>query len=157
VGGYMTGVTGLMAKEKGGPKIKVLVMMWPVADATFSQQSYELYGAQRFLTLPLMKWSWDAYTTDPERRKERYASLLNNTLEELKGLPPTLIQVAENDILRDEGEAYGRKLEEAGVHVTTVRYDGMIHDWGMLNGLAEEPGTKSLILHAAAELKHYLG
>jgi acetyl esterase len=157
VGGNMTGVTGLMAKDKGGPKIKVLVMMWPVADATFSQQSYELYGAQRFLTTPLMKWMWDQYTTDLAKRKERYASLLNNTVEDLKGLPPTLIQVAENDILRDEGEAYGRKLEEAGVHVTTVRYDGMIHDWGMLNGLAEEPGTKSLILHAAAELKFYLG
>jgi acetyl esterase len=157
VGGNMTGATGLMAKEKGGPKIKVLIMMWPVADATFSQQSYELYGAQRFLTTPLMKWMWDTYTTDLAKRKEKHASLLNNTIEDLKGLPPTLIQVAENDILRDEGEAYGRLLEAAGVHVTTVRYDGMIHDWGMLNGLAEEPGTRSLILHAAAELKHYLG
>ncbi len=157
VGGNMTGVTALMAKEKNGPKIKFHIMMWPVTDATFKQGSYARFGAQRFLTLPLMKWMWDQYTTDLEARKEIHASLLNATVEQLKGMPPVLIQVAENDILRDEGEAYGRKLEQAGVTVTTVRYNGMIHDWGMLNGLANENGTKSLILHAAAELKKYLG
>lgn len=157
VGGNMTGVTALMAKENNGPKIKFHIMMWPVTDATFEQESYARYGADRFLTEPLMKWMWDQYTTDLEARKEIHASLLNATVEELKGLPPVLIQVAENDILRDEGEAYGRKLEQAGVTVTTVRYNGMIHDWGMLNGLANENGTKSLILHAAAELKKYLG
>ena len=157
VGGNMTGVTALMAKEKNGPKIKFHIMMWPVTDATFEQESYGRFGADRFLTEPLMKWMWDQYTTDLEARKEIHASLLNATVEELKGLPPVLIQVAENDILRDEGEAYGRKLEQAGVTVTTVRYNGMIHDWGMLNGLANENGTKSLILHAAAELKKYLG
>jgi acetyl esterase/lipase len=157
VGGNMTGVTALMAKEKNGPKIKFHIMMWPVTDATFEQESYERYGADRFLTEPLMKWMWDQYTTDLEARKEIHASLLNATVEELKGLPPVLIQLAENDILRDEGEAYGRKLEQAGVTVTTVRYNGMIHDWGMLNGLANESGTKSLILHAAAELKKHLG
>lgn len=157
VGGNMTGVTALMAKEKNGPKIKFHIMMWPVTDASFEQESYGRFGADRFLTEPLMKWMWDQYTTDLEARKEVHASLLNATVEELKGLPPVLIQVAENDILRDEGEAYGRKLEQAGVTVTTVRYNGMIHDWGMLNGLANENGTKSLILHAAAELKKYLG
>jgi len=157
VGGNMTGVTALMAKEGGGPAIKLAIMMWPVADATFEQESYEQFGAQRFLTDPLMKWMWDQYTTDLEARKEKHASLLNNTVEDLRGLPPHLLQVAENDILRDEGEAYGRKLGEAGVTVTTVRYNGMIHDWGMLNGLANENGTKSLILHAASELKKYLG
>jgi acetyl esterase len=157
VGGNMTGVTALMAKENNGPAIKLAIMMWPVADATFEQESYEQFGAQRFLTDPLMKWMWDQYTTDLEARREKHASLLNNTVEDLRGLPPHLLQVAENDILRDEGEAYGRKLEEAGVTVTTVRYNGMIHDWGMLNGLANENGTKSLILHAASELKKYLG
>jgi acetyl esterase/lipase len=157
VGGNMTGVTALQAKEKNGPTIKLQIMMWPVTDASFTQESYQRYGAQRFLTEPLMKWMWDQYTTDLEARKEVHASLLNATVDQLKGLPPTLIQVAENDILRDEGEAYGRKLELAGVTVTTVRYNGMIHDWGMLNGLANESGTRSLILHAAAELKKYLG
>lgn len=157
VGGNMTGVTALMAKEKNGPKIGVQILMWPVADATFQQDSYSQFGADRFLTTPLMKWMWDQYTTDLGARKEVHASLLNASPDQLRGLPPALIQVAENDILRDEGEAYGRKLAEAGVIVTTVRYNGMIHDWGMLNGLAGEPATKSLVRHAAAELKHYLG
>ncbi|HEY6900946.1 MAG TPA: alpha/beta hydrolase, partial [Puia sp.] len=157
VGGNMTGVTTLMAKEKGEFKVKFHIMMWPVTDATFEEESYGRYGAERFLTTPLMKWMWDQYTTDLEARKEKYASLINASLEDLKGMPPVLIQVAENDILRDEGEAYGRKLEAAGVTVTTIRYNGMIHDWGMLNGLANENGTKSLILHAAAELKKHLG
>jgi acetyl esterase/lipase len=156
VGGNMAGVTALMAKERKGPAIGVQILMWPVADASFSQGSYEQYGEQRFLTTSLMKWMWDQYTTDLEARKEVHASLLNATVDKLKGLPPALIQVAENDILRDEGEAYGRLLARAGVPVTTIRYNGMIHDWGMLNGLAGEPATKSLVRHAAAELKHYL-
>jgi len=155
-GGNMTGAVGLMAKERGGPRIKTLVMMWPATDGSFTQESYALYGNQRFLTTPLMKWSWDNYA-DATKRKEKHACLLNNSIEDLKGLPPTLIQVAENDILRDEGEAFGRKLELAGVQVSTVRYDGMIHDWGMLNGLAQEPGSKSLVLHAAAQLRYHLG
>jgi acetyl esterase len=155
-GGNMTGVVGLMAKEQKGPEIKLLAMLWPATDASFSERSYELYGADRFLTPSLMKWSWDQYAPDLEARKEIHASLLNATTEQLKGLPPVLIQVAENDILRDEGEAFGRKLAEAGVVVTTVRYNGMIHDWGMLNGLAGEPATGSLIRHLASELRYRL-
>ncbi|WP_240915223.1 alpha/beta hydrolase [Chitinophaga oryziterrae] len=156
VGGNMTAVTGLMAKDKKGPHIKLLIMMWPIVDADFDTESYRLYGAQRFLTTPLMKWMYDQYTTDPNQRKEIYASPLQASLEELKGLPPVLIQVAENDILRDGGEAFGRKLDEAGVTVTTVRYNGVIHDFGLLNGLAELPTTKSMFIHAAAELRKYL-
>lgn len=157
VGGNMTAVTTLKAKEKGGPVIKLQVLLWPIVDAGFDTESYRLFGEQRFLTTSLMKWMYDQYTKDPAQRKEIYASPLQATTEQLKGLPPALIQVAENDILRDEGEAYGRKLDEAGVTVTTIRYNGMIHDWGMLNGMAELPATRSLILHAAAELKKYLG
>lgn len=157
VGGNMTAVTTLLAKENNGPKIKLQVLFWPILDANFETESYKKYGEQRFLTTSLMKWMYDLYTTDPQQRKEIYASPLQASLEQLKGLPPALIQVAENDILRDEGEAYGRKLDEAGVTVTTVRYNGVIHDFGMLNGLAELPATRSLILHAAAELKKYLG
>jgi acetyl esterase/lipase len=156
VGGNMTAVTALMAKEKGGPKIKVHIMMWPVTNANFETESHKQFGDKRFLTTPLLKWMWDLYTTDPKERKEIYASPLQATVEQLKGLPPALIQVAESDILLDEGEAYGRKLDEASVKVTTVRYDGMIHDFGLLNGLAEEPAVRSLFDHAAAELRRYL-
>lgn len=156
VGGNMTAVTGLMAKDKKGPEIKLLIMMWPIVEANFDTESYKLYGAQRFLTTPLMKWMYDQYTTDPKQREEIYASPLNATVDQLKGLPPVLIQVAENDILRDGGEAFGRKLDEAGVTVTTIRYNGVIHDFGLLNGLAELPPTKSLFIQAAAELRNYL-
>jgi acetyl esterase/lipase len=156
VGGNMTTVTSLKAKEAGGPDIRLQIMMWPIVDANFETESYQLFGQDRFLTTPLMKWMYDMYIKDPAQRKQIYASPLQASLEQLKDLPPTLIQVAENDVLRDEGEAYGRKLDEAGVPVTCIRYNGMIHDFGLLNGLAELPAVKSLFVHAAAELKKYL-
>lgn len=157
VGGNMTTVTSLKALENNGPKIKLQIMMWPVTDASSYWESYARYGEDRFLTSSLMKWMFDQYTTNPADRDQIYLSPLRASLDQLKGLPPTLIQVAENDILRDQGEAYGRKLDEAGVTVTTIRYNGVIHDFGMLNGLAGLPATRSLVLHAAAELKKYLG
>jgi acetyl esterase len=157
VGGNMTAVTAIKAKEKGGPKINLQIMMWPIVDANFETESYKQFGRDRFLTSPLMQWMYDMYIADPVKRRDIHASPLRATLEQLKGLPPALIQVAENDILRDEGEAYGRKLDEAGVEVTTLRYDGMIHDFGLLNGLANEPAVRSLSRHAAAELKKRLG
>jgi acetyl esterase len=157
VGGNMSAVTALKAKENGGPKIKLQILMWPLTNAGFDTESYKQFGEDRFLTTAVMKWMYDQYTTNPKERKEIYASPLLATTEQLKGLPPALIQVAENDILRDEGEAYGRKLDEAGVTVTTVRYNGMIHDFGLLNALAELPAVRSLFVHAAAELKKYLG
>jgi acetyl esterase len=156
VGGNMTAVTCLRAKQSGGPDIKLQVLFWPVTDASFTQESYKLYGEDRFLTTSIMKWMFDQYTTDLNERQSIYISPLRASVEQLKGLPPALIQVAENDILRDEGEAYGRKLDEAGVKVTTMRYNGTIHDFGLLNALAELPPTRSLFVHAAAELKRYL-
>jgi acetyl esterase/lipase len=156
VGGNMTTVTSLRAIAEQGPKISLQVMLWPVTDAINDWESFNLFGEQRFLTTSLMKWMFDQYTTNPKERAQKWISPLEATLEELKGLPPTLIQVAENDILRDQGEAYGRKLNEAGVNVTTIRYNGMIHDFGLLNALASVPTVKSMIMHAAAELKKYL-
>jgi acetyl esterase/lipase len=155
-GGDMAAVTAIMANEKKGPEIKLQILLWPVTDASFNQQSYAQFGEDRFLTTSVMKWMWDQYAPNQKDRKSQYVSPLQATVEQLKGLPPTLIQVAENDILRDEGEAYGRKLDEAGVKVTTIRYNGMIHDFGLLNALAELPATRSLFEHAAAELKKYL-
>lgn len=157
VGGNMTLVTSMLAKEHKGPEIKVQILMWPVTDATFDWESYDLYGEQRFLTAPLMKWMFDRYTTDEKARRNIHLSPLQASLKELQGLPPTLIEVAENDILRDQGEALGRRLDEAGVDVTTIRFNGVIHDWGMLNGFATLPPTRSLILFSAAMLKKYLG
>jgi acetyl esterase len=156
VGGNMTAVTALKAKANGGPHIKLLFMMWPIVDANFETYSYKRFGEDRFLTTPLMKWMYDMYIPDPEKRKEIYASPLQATKEQLTGLPPTVIVVAENDVLRDEGEAFGRQLDEAGVHTTVARYNGVIHDFGLLNGLANIHPTKSLFVQAAAELKKHL-
>ncbi|HRH43585.1 MAG TPA: alpha/beta hydrolase [Pyrinomonadaceae bacterium] len=157
VGGNMTAVTTLMAKEKGGPQIKLQILLWAIVDADFETESYKQFGEKRFLTTPLMKWMYDMYIPEPEKRKEIYASPLRATTEQLKGLPPALVITAESDVLRDEGESYGRKLDEAGVTVTTIRYNGMIHDFGLLNGLAELPQVRSLFEQAATELKKYLG
>jgi acetyl esterase len=154
-GGNLATASALMARQKGETLYKVQVLFWPVTNAEFANESWQKFGSQRFLTEPLMKWMWDQYIP-VEKRKEIYASPLQATTEQLRGLPPTLIQTAENDILRDEGEAYGTKLSDAGVTVTTVRYNDVIHDFGLLNGLADIPQTKSLFLHAAAELKKYL-
>ena len=93
---------------------------------------------------------------DPEKRKEIYASPLQATLDQLKGLPPAVVAVAENDVLRDEGEAYARKLDEAGVKVKSMRYNGMIHDWGLLNPIAHVPGTQAVVVQAGTEIKNAL-
>jgi acetyl esterase len=156
VGGNMATVVAIMAKEKKGPNIKLQVLFWPVTDANFETESYNLFAKDRFLTKNLMMWMWDNYTTDPKQRKEIYASPLQATSTQLKGLPPALVQTAQNDILRDEGEAYARKLDEAGVKVTATRYNGMIHDWGLLNPISTVPGTKSALLQAASEIKKAL-
>ncbi|HSC83998.1 MAG TPA: alpha/beta hydrolase [Pseudomonas sp.] len=156
VGGNMAAVVALMAKDKGAPKIRFQALLWPVTDANLETASYNTFAQGHFLTKPLMKWFWDNYTTDDKQRGEIYASPLRATPEQLKGLPPALIQTAEFDVLRDEGEAYGRKLDAAGVTVTTVRYNGMIHDFGLLNPLAQVSGARSAMLQAGAELKKHL-
>jgi len=156
VGGNMAAVVSLMAKDRKGPEIKLQVLFWPVTDANFETGSYNQYANGYFLTKNMMKWFWDNYTTDLNARKEIYASPLQATPEQLKGLPPALVQVAQNDVLRDEGEAYAQKLDEAGVKVTAIRYNGMIHDWGLLNPLSQVPGTHAALLQAGTEIKKAL-
>ena len=156
VGGNMAAVVSLMAKDKGAPKIGFQLLLWPVTDANFDNASYNQYAEGHFLTKGMMKWFWDNYTTDELARKEIYASPLQASTQQLKGLPPALIQTAEFDVLRDEGEAYGRKLDAAGVDITVTRYNGMIHDFGLINVLAKLPATRSAMLQASEELKKHL-
>ena len=155
-GGNLAAVVSIMAKERKGPAIKTAILMWPTTDTDFTTGSFKSFGADRFLTVPFMEKLYDLYVPDHSKRNDIYVSPLIASLDQLKGLPPTLIQVAENDVLRDEGEAYGRKLLEAGVLATTVRYNGVIHDFGLLNPLAEIPQTKDLFIQASAQLKQYL-
>lgn len=115
VGGNMAAVVSLMAKDKGAPKIRYQVLLWPVTDNNFETASYNEFANDHFLTKNMMKWFWDNYTTDAAKRNENYASPLRASTEQLKGLPPALVQTAELDVLRDEGEAYAKKLDAAGV------------------------------------------
>lgn len=156
VGGNMAAVVSLMAKDKGTPAIKFQLLLWPVTDANFETASYNQYAEGHFLTRNMMKWFWDNYTTDANQRAEIYASPLRATTDQLKGLPPALIQTAGADVLRDEGEAYARKLDQAGVPVTAVRYNGMIHDYGLLNVVSQVPAVRSALLQASDELKQHL-
>ena len=156
VGGNMSAVVAVMAKHNNGPRLKLQVLLWPVTNADFDTDSYNLFANGRFLTKNMMKWFWDNYLPDASKRNELYASPLQATLDELKGLPPALVQTAENDVLRDEGEAYARKLNEAGVPVTHSRYSGLIHDYGLLNPIATVPAVQTALLQAAAVIKEAL-
>lgn len=156
VGGNMAASIALTAKIKNGPAIRLQVLLWPVTDANFETGSYNDFGEERFLTKNMMIWFWNNYLPDKDARKEIYASPLQASLEQLNSLPPALIQTAENDVLRDEGESYARKLDEAGVSVTLTRYHGLIHDYGLLNPLAEIPAVKNALLQAAAVIKKAL-
>ncbi|WP_431222021.1 alpha/beta hydrolase [Serratia sp. L9] len=156
VGGNMAAVVSLMAKEKVMPALRCQILLWPVTHASFDTESYHQFAEGHFLTRNMMKWFWDNYTTDKAQRKEITASPLNATLEQLRGLPAALIQTAELDVLRDEGEAYARLLNAAGVEVTVTRYNGLIHDYGLLNPLAKVPAVHSAIHQAGRALKHYL-
>jgi len=157
VGGNMAAVVALMAKDRGRPHIRCQMLLWPVTNAAFDTASYDEFAAGYFLTRSMMKWFWDSYTTDPRERQDVHASPLQAANERLRGVAPAIIQTAEMDVLRDEGEAYARKLDRAGVDVTCTRYNGLIHDYGLLNAMSQVPGVRSAMLQASAELKKHLG
>ncbi|GFM54351.1 alpha/beta hydrolase [Pseudomonas capsici] len=156
VGGNMAAVVALMAKEQKTPALRFQLLLWPVTDANFDNGSYQQFAEGHFLTKGMMKWFWDNYTTDAGQRAQIHASPLQASSEQLRGLPAALVQTAEFDVLRDEGEAYARKLDAAGVPVTAVRYNGMIHDFGLLNPLNQIPQVRAAMRQAANELKTHL-
>ncbi|MFD6024056.1 alpha/beta hydrolase [Streptomyces griseoluteus] len=137
VGGCMSAVFALMNKDRGGIDVKAQCLLYPVTDAGFDTPSYAQFAEGYYLTRDGMKWFWDAYTSDPSQRSEKYAAPLQASLDELKGLPPTLVITDEADVLRDEGEEYANKLREAGNDVTSVRVAGMVHDFLLLDSLRD--------------------
>ncbi|MFI6249684.1 alpha/beta hydrolase [Streptomyces sp. NPDC051016] len=152
VGGNMTIALTLMAKERGGVPLLQQVLFYPVTDASFDTDSYHQFAEGYFLRRDGMFWFWDQYTTDEAERAQITASPLRATVEQLKDLPPALVVVAEADVLRDEGEAYANKLREAGVPVTAVRFQGIIHDFVMLNALRETHAAEAAISLAVRTL-----
>jgi acetyl esterase len=156
VGGCMTAALALMAKERGDVRFVQQSMYYPVTDAAMDTGSYEQFAEGYFLTAKAMAWFWDAYAPDLDRRSEPFASPLRASDEQLEGLPPAFVIVDEADVLRDEGEAYAARLRAAGVPVTTVRYDGITHDFMMLNPLSGTHATRAAIAQATAFLRKAL-
>jgi acetyl esterase len=156
VGGGMTAALALMASDRGDVRFVQQSMYYPVTDAAMETGSFEQFAEGYFLTAKAMAWFWDAYLPDLERRSEPYASPLRATDEQLAGLPPAFLIVDEADVLRDEGEAYAARLRAAGVAVTTVRYDGITHDFMMLNPLSDTHATRAAVAQAASILRDAL-
>jgi acetyl esterase len=156
VGGGMTAAIALMAQERGDVHFVHQSMYYPVTDAAMDTGSYAQFAEGYFLTAKAMAWFWDCYCPDLERRTEAFASPLRASDEQLAALPPAFVIVDEADVLRDEGEAYAARLRAAGVAVTTVRYDGITHDFMMLNPLSETHATRAAVAQAIATLRQAL-
>jgi acetyl esterase len=150
VGGNMATVLTLIAKDRGDVRFVQAQMYYPVTDAAMDTESYRQFADGPYITRRTMEWFWDAYIADPAQRLEINASPNQATMEQLRGLPPTVALVDEADVLRDEGEAYAAKLRAAGVPVTTVRYDGICHDFMMLDPLSQTNATRAAIAQATA-------
>lgn len=153
VGGNMATVVTMMAKERMGPNIIFQLLFYPVTDSSFYTSSYKQFSTDYYLTRDAMKWYWANYLPDKHKRKDPKASPLRATIEDLEGLPAAMIINGEFDVLRDEGEAYAHKLNDAGVKVTAVRYLGTIHDFVMLNPLIDVPSTRAAIIQANGMLR----
>jgi acetyl esterase len=143
VGGNMTTAVTIMAKQRGGPPIAAQLLYYPVTNANFDTASYRQFATGYWLSRAGMRWYWDQYTTDPAQRAEITASPLRARRADLTGLPPAMIIVGEADPLRDEGEAYAANLRQAGVPVTAIRYQGIIHDFVMVNDLRDTRAARA--------------
>ncbi len=153
----MAAALAILAKQRGDVTFVHQSLYYPVTDAAQDTDSYRRFADGPFLTAKGMAWFWDCYLPDHARRAEITASPLRARLEDLAGLPEALVIVDENDVLRDEGEAYARKLVEAGVRTTIVRYDAAIHDFMMLNPLRGTAATTAAVEQAIHVLRKALG
>ncbi|WP_432761379.1 alpha/beta hydrolase [Rhizobium mayense] len=156
VGGDMSAALAIMAKDRGGPNFRYQALLIPAVDTNFDTSSYGEFATGRFLSREFMEFGWNIYAPDEKTRGNPYAAPLRASIEQLKGLPPALVITAENDPLRDEGEAYARKLADAGVSVTATRYNGTIHDFVLLNALRDQPTTKAALDQINAGLREHL-
>jgi acetyl esterase/lipase len=157
VGGNMTAALALLAKQRGDVTFVHQSMYYPVTDAAQDTESYREFAEGPFLTAKGMAWFWDCYVPDEAQRSEITASPLRAGIDALAGLPEAFLIVDENDVLRDEGEAYARRLTEAGVRTTSVRYNGIIHDFMMLNPLRQTAATTGAVEQAIHVLRKALG
>jgi acetyl esterase len=157
VGGNMAAALTLLAKQRGDVTFVQQSLYYPVTDAAQDTDSYREFADGPFLTAKAMAWFWDAYLPDQQKRSEITVSPLRASTDELAGLPEALVIVDENDVLRDEGEAYARKLIAAGVRTTAVRYNGIHHDFMMLNPLRGTAAATAAVEQAIHLLRKALG
>ncbi|MGV9623222.1 alpha/beta hydrolase [Streptomyces tendae] len=157
VGGNMSAALTHMAKRRGDVTFLHQSLYYPVTDAGQDTESYRVFARGPHLTAKAMEWFWNAYAPNPAERDQITASPLRATLEDLQGLPPAFVVVDENDVLRDEGEAYARKLIQAGVPTTSVRYNASLHDFMMLNPVRGTQASTAAIEQAVHVLRKALG
>jgi len=150
-GGNLAAVVALMARDRG-LSLRYQVLVYPLTDFTDDSPSIREFNGV-FLSVEQMDWFADSYVPRAADRLQPYASPL--LASDLRGLPPAYVITAECDMLRDQGEAYVRKLREAGVAVESKRYDGMIHPFFSLGGIVD--GGREAITDAAAKLRVALG
>jgi acetyl esterase len=155
-GGNIAIALTLLAAERPGVAFRQQVLFYPVTEASFDTSSYQEFSTGYFLRRDTMQWFWDQYTADPQQRCEATASPLGATTRQLAALPPTLVITAEADVVRDEGEAFAGRLRQAGVPVTSVRFQGTIHDFVLLNALSATQATRAALLLATGVLRQAL-
>lgn len=155
-GGNMAIAVAMMAKNKEAPKLRGQILLYPVTNTNLNTKSYEQFSKGHYLTRDTMKWFWKVYAPKKETRLLPTVAPLRASLEELKNLPKTLLITAEYDVLRDEGEAYAKKLRMAEVPVISTRYGGTIHDFVVLNPLRETEASKAAVLQICTFLKNNL-
>ncbi|GIF47311.1 acetyl esterase/lipase [Asanoa ferruginea] len=157
VGGNMTAALTILAKQRGDVTFVHQSLYYPVTDAGQDTDSYREFAEGPYLRAASMAWFWDAYLPEKDKRDEITASPLRATVAELAGLPEAFLIVDENDVLRDEGEAYGRKLTAAGVRTTSARYNGTLHDFMMLNPVRDTAASTAAVEQAIHVLRKAFG
>jgi acetyl esterase len=155
-GGNLAAAVTILCKQRRGPRIAFQVLFYPPTAANFEARSYQEGRHSPWLTGPDMEWFWDAYVPGQSDRANVIATPLSATIDQLRGLPEALLITAELDILRDEGESYARKLQEAYVRTTCTRYIGTIHDFIMLDALADTPAARGALGQTIVALKSAL-
>ena len=148
-GGNLAAAVSLMAADRRGPDLAHQLLVYPVTDRNYQTASYIDNAQGYMLARDAMQWYWDAYLADESDAANPYAAPMQ--APSLAGQPPALIITAEYDPLRDEGEAYGSRLQAAGVATTITRYHGMIHGFFGMVGVMDQ--SRDAVNQAAAALQ----
>lgn len=156
VGGNMTAAVAMRAKKDGKINIMSQVLIYPVTDAAMDTVSYTEFKDGPWLSRKAMEWFWNSYLSGNKIKEDGYVSPLKADAKDLSGLPQTLVITAENDVLRDEGEAFARKMIDAGVDTACIRVNNTCHDFIMLNALKESLAVKIVFIAVCEFLQRTL-